>query len=40
MRLVYGLKTQDPSLFREAYENPDDPIDWDKIYEGYNAAVE
>ncbi|CDH52622.1 hypothetical protein RO3G_13878 [Lichtheimia corymbifera JMRC:FSU:9682] len=29
-----------PEVFLEAYKNPDKPADWDKAYEGYDAAVD
>ena len=29
-----------PELFQEAYEHPDHDVDWDKIYSGFNAAVD
>ncbi|CDS09510.1 hypothetical protein LRAMOSA10870 [Lichtheimia ramosa] len=28
-----------PELFLDAYLNPDKPVDWDKLYEGFDAAV-
>lgn len=30
----------DPLAFKHNYLHPDDPIDWDVIYENYDAAVE
>lgn len=29
-----------PENFLDAYRNPDAPVDWDKVYEGYDAAVD
>ncbi|CDS09960.1 hypothetical protein LRAMOSA02637 [Lichtheimia ramosa] len=29
-----------PEIFLEAYVNPDKPVDWDKAYEGFDAAVD
>ncbi|KAI9268303.1 P-loop containing nucleoside triphosphate hydrolase protein [Phascolomyces articulosus] len=31
---------QYPELFTEAYEHPEHDIDWDKVYTGFNAAVD
>lgn len=30
----------DPSVFKRAYENPEEPVDWDQVYEGFDSAVE
>ncbi|KAI9368924.1 P-loop containing nucleoside triphosphate hydrolase protein [Aspergillus egyptiacus] len=32
--------TQDPNLFKAAYESPDEEADWDHIFRGYDAAVD
>ncbi|KAI8384858.1 P-loop containing nucleoside triphosphate hydrolase protein [Radiomyces spectabilis] len=32
--------TQDPDLFRHAYEYPDEPVDWERAFQGYDAAVD
>ncbi|KAJ8663310.1 hypothetical protein O0I10_000549 [Lichtheimia ornata] len=31
---------RNPEIFLEAYQNPDKPADWDKAYEGFDAAVD
>lgn len=31
---------QDPDNFLNAFRNPEEPVDWDKVYEGYDAAVD
>ncbi|CAO3647976.1 unnamed protein product [Mucor hiemalis] len=32
--------TQVPEIFEEAYKNPHDPVDWERAYQGYTAAVD
>ena len=34
------LKDRNPEIFTEAYLYPDKPVDWDKAYEGFDAAVD
>ena len=29
-----------PEVFQEAYEHPDHDIDWDMVYDGFDAAVD
>ncbi|KAI9491219.1 P-loop containing nucleoside triphosphate hydrolase protein [Zychaea mexicana] len=29
-----------PEVFEEAYKNPEKPVDWDSVYEGFSAAVD
>lgn len=29
-----------PEVFLDAYLNPEKPVDWDKLYDGYDAAVD
>lgn len=31
---------QNPENFLNAHRNPDAPVDWDKVYEGYDAAID
>lgn len=32
--------TQNADYFKQAYEDPDAPVDWESVYEGYTAAVD
>ncbi|KAI8144352.1 P-loop containing nucleoside triphosphate hydrolase protein [Fennellomyces sp. T-0311] len=40
MREMLFTRDGYPEIFQEAYEHPDHDIDWDKVYEGYDAAVD
>lgn len=31
---------QVPEIFENAYKHPDQPVDWERAYQGYNAAVD
>ncbi|KAL0093585.1 P-loop containing nucleoside triphosphate hydrolase protein [Phycomyces blakesleeanus] len=40
MAKVITDPSQDPDLFRDAYLFPEDPVDWDNVFKGYDAAVD
>lgn len=40
MKSMFVDENQDCDPFIHAYLHPEEPVDWDKIYEGYDAAVE
>ncbi|KAI9265014.1 P-loop containing nucleoside triphosphate hydrolase protein [Phascolomyces articulosus] len=40
MRAMYENTESHPDIFKEAYENPNQPVDWDVLYSGFDAAVD
>lgn len=40
MKCVLVDPTQKPEIFANAYKNPQEPVDWDRVYQGYDAAVD
>ena len=40
MKELIFVRDGHPEIFTEAYKHPDHEIDWDRAYEGYDAAVD